>query len=276
MVACIKGKKLTEVIEKLLEKMIELGYIKGNVDGLAEKVAQSLEAAYPDEDVPLDLFQHSAELKKLMSLIICASLEKTIALDHKYSKFTNLFDTDKLAKALFSIEEAPEQARRRIFLFALALMPPAPGMKKQCEDLAELLLQPERTHGLNKYADELEDLFALLADQTARYQQYAIDELNFVQAFGASPDGSPVYVFAPQLGNENSAQDITPSTTVNKLGYLNIDNSPNNLNLNAEVAQVIEQREESLEGFLSGFFRELVAQKLVSNVGELKLTGPTS
>jgi len=230
----VGGIKLSETMEKIIDFMVENKLIKpfasaAEKESVIENVKEALAGAFNNGNAPTALFNNPAQMKKLLLLVISAAVENNLKKDPSMAKVAGLFNTNELAKAMFSPEMNNELAKKTIFEFTMALRPPGPGSRKKCEDLAELLVQQKLTFGDR----ELHDLGAdetLDNDLRRELQDYLYkqEEYKFMQAFGSSPDGTPITDIGAQQGNTISAEDRYVEEPTDS-GYAKMDGLLDNL-----------------------------------------------
>lgn len=202
--ATIGGGKLQEALDLLLEKMIAAGFIKADEkEKLSEKLFKTLEELAPDGNVPEEIFTNPLEQKKLMHLVVCASIEENLKASGQLA-LAATFNTGNLAKAFFAAEELRKlnlEPKPVISAFLQALpMRPQPG--KTSKTVAD-----EMTDQLLQQREELDtDVKVALTDALINYK-LAMDlkEFNQAQAYGSS-DGTPI-VISTQLSNTQGSSD---------------------------------------------------------------------
>ncbi len=232
--------KFEEEVEKLINMMLEKKLIQGDANTLKQTVMDAVKGAVGDTNDFPDIIKNPVLRKKVESIAICASIEANLD-NNKLLKpgLKNTFNTNELAKAEFSPEMQQEQAKKIILAFTLALMPTAHGKtldKVEYEKLAEQMTANA------DIADEraLNDQLSL---EFAKYL-YMQQEFNYMQAFGSTQDGTPVYI-TTQKSNEIGATDMFQGKR-DDAGYLKIDNDPNNPNIDPTIKEKIVENELEL------------------------------
>jgi len=241
----VEQQKLEERLEKLLKQMAEAGYIKENeITGLVEKLADTLIKAHDNnESAALALFTNPKEVKKIMLLAICASVEQNNKLNPQ-PQYTAIFNSLELAKAFFSKKPELEQEHiKRISDVMLALMPPGPDYKKLAKQLVE-----------DKYAKQTDNpLDNQLQTELAKYEFTVELMKGYMQAFGVAPNGTPL--LTPQQGNVMGVQDAV-TQGANDAGFLKL--SQNNPNTNSSIRTQMELRAESLGEDITRFCADIM------------------
>ncbi len=222
----LRDDKLREAIEHLVTKMMEKDLIKTNdKDGLIDAVKEALTAGNnPNESKEIleSVFTNPLNMKKLMSLVICANIERNT----NDPSLLNIFDTKKLAKALFEPKNSPqekEEAKKTVSVFLLAMMPKPKG-KKEADLLAEELLKENQNEldaqNQQMLQEHLLNYMDVMKTQEQRAAEARQAEFEYVLAFGDSPDGSPIVVTL-QTSNVNSFVDQVVLTPTGNAGFLN-------------------------------------------------------
>ncbi|HSW69514.1 MAG TPA: hypothetical protein VLI69_05125 [Gammaproteobacteria bacterium] len=235
----IGGPTLRNEIEKLLQEMKNNNWITPNEQkSLLEPLVQGFEAAYPDGNVPLELFKDPLQRKKLMMIVVCASIENSLKLDKNATPaMLELFNTKELIKATLNPPETEKEknlAKQRISAFLLEITPPMPGqnMKKFCDELADDIVERQLTADQKNGAldDAISDrLSTLMAtyftaqDKLAEKMEVSRDEID-LQAYGETSDGRSVPMLGVQLSNARSVMDALVGKC-HEGGYLKIENN---------------------------------------------------
>lgn len=271
----VGGIKLNETVEKIIDFLVENKLIRpfGNDDEKAEivkAVKEALEGAFENGNAPGALFNNPLQMKKMMLLIVSAAMEKQYKNDPTVA---GIFNANELAKALFSPEMGNELAKKTIFNAAMALRPEGPRSRKDCEELAELIVQQKLTFGDRELHDAVadEELDNGLKSMLEAYV-YKQKEIEEVQAFGSTQDGTPISERGPQRGNTMGRQDAE-NATPGKGGYLNIDNDPTSSQMSGEVRSTIQHKELDM-GILDALCDEM--EQTLKLTAAPRFTPPTT
>jgi hypothetical protein len=258
MVQNIGGIHLEErFIEKMINFMLEQKLIKpfaseNEKNAVIKNMKTALESAFENGNVPLALLNDPAQMKKMALIVESVILQYQYSKDPATKNLAALFNPAELANALFSPEMDKAEAKKTIFNFLMVLRPPGPGSKKKCEDLSELLMQHkhEELHDL----DAEKHLDNALKEELNAYL-YRQREDDFVQAYGSSPDGTPVPVMGAQRGNSISAEDRYVEGESDK-GYARMDADTSSVMTSGEMKSTIEHKKLDM-GILDAFCDEM-------------------
>lgn len=250
-------------IEKLIDKMMEKGFIPKSEDkeALISRVAEALNEAYGHGNVPTEIFTNPAQQKNIMSLVLCAMVEKNLTANPalKPPGLLDTFNTLELAKALFAPED-PVLAKQQISAFALTLLPPRPGAKKLADELAEEMMRQ------NELFNQDTRLYDANANENLSFvfsQMEALKQLNFehAQEYGVGLSGLS-FVISIQFGNATALPDTQTLASTRAPGYLNSEQDPTNPNLNEAVRILIAERMEDIAGVQNSVTKEMIGRNL--------------